>query len=73
MQKHLTSTGDEYTLNDALLLARNLIHGPLEPAKTPLPTIDEAIEALNHPRLWTHTWLTGTLALEVLADAKNGA
>ena len=57
----------EYTLYDALHLARLIKFGLTTTEKDPYPTIPEAIELIEH--CWMRkdfNWITGTKALECL-------
>ena len=62
----------DYTLDDALKLARSLKYGPLPLDSNPLPEIPEAIELIRMElRTCGFNWITGRVALEVLWHA-NG-
>ena len=62
----------EYMVEDALSLARSIIHGPLPPADAPTPTVDEAIEAISGSlRTCGFNWITGQTAIAVLKASKN--
>ncbi|MGE5609776.1 MAG: DUF6884 domain-containing protein [Bacillota bacterium] len=59
-----------YTLDDALGLARNLIHGPITPEDTPISSIPEAIAAVDRAiSTCDFNWLTGQEARRVLREA----
>lgn len=62
----------DYTLDDALALARSIKYGPLMMPSDPTPEILEAIELIRR-ELSTcgFNWITGQVALEVLRSA-NG-
>ena len=62
----------DYTTNDALSLARGIIHGPLPKKDDPVPSIDEAIAAIVECQKRTDfNWITGRVALEVLRASKG--
>ena len=62
----------DYTLDDALALARSIKYGPLMMPSDPDPEIPEAIEIMKKAlRASTFNWITGRVALEVLRSA-NG-
>ena len=62
----------DYTLDDALALARSIKYGPLMMPSDPTPEIPEAIEIIKKAlRASTFNWITGRVALEVLRGA-NG-
>ena len=62
----------DYTTEDALGLARGIIHGPLPKDDDPFPSIDEAIAAIEGCRKRTDfNWITGRVALEVLRASKG--
>jgi len=62
----------DYTLDDALKLARSLKYGPLLSASDPVPEIPEAIELIRHElRRCCFNWITGQVALQLLRNA-NG-
>ena len=62
----------DYTLDDALALARSIKYGPLMMPSDPVPEIPEAIEIMRKAlRASTFNWITGRVALEVLRSA-NG-
>ena len=64
----------EYMVEDALSLARSIIHGPLPPADAPTPTVDEAIEAISGSlRTCGFNWITGQTAIAVLMAHKKAA
>ena len=49
-----------YTTEDALALARSIIHGPLPPKDAPTPSIEEAIAAIEECRRRSDfNWITG--------------
>ncbi len=62
----------DYSLEDALALARSLKYGPLPLPSDPVPEIPEAIELIRQ-ELGTcgFNWITGRVALELLWHA-NG-
>lgn len=60
------------TTEDALSIARDLIHGPLPKPGDPVPTIDEAIEIIEEERRTCgFNWITGRVCLEVLRASKG--
>jgi len=62
----------DYTLEDALELARSIKYGPFMVPSDPVPEIPEAIEIMKKAlRASTFNWITGRVALEVLRSA-NG-
>ena len=62
----------DYTLGDALALARSIKFGPLMKPSDPFPEIPEAIGIIRKAlRVSTFNWITGRVALEVLRSA-NG-
>ena len=60
----------DYTTEDALSLARDLIYGPLPKPSDPTPSPEEALAAvedcLHH---CGHTWITGEIARDLLQIA----
>lgn len=57
------------TTEDALQIARNLIHGPgyYDHEKVPMPSFKEALEAIeDYSKRCGHQWLTGHYAKQVL-------
>lgn len=62
----------DYTLDDALALARSLKHGPFLKHSDPTPAIPEAIGIIrNSLKTCCFNWITGRVALEILRYA-NG-
>ncbi len=62
----------DYTLVDALNLARSLKYGPLPLPTDPVPEIPEAIELIKAElRKCGFNWITGQVALQLLRTA-NG-
>ena len=62
----------DYTLDDALALARSIKYGLLMMPSDPVPEIPEAIVIMKKAlRASTFNWITGRVALEVLRSA-NG-
>lgn len=62
----------DYTLDEALALARSIKYGPLPLPSDPTPEIPEAIEILGKSlRTCGFNWITGRVALELLRKA-NG-
>jgi hypothetical protein len=62
----------DYTLDEALALARSTKYGPLMKPSDPVPDIPEAIEIIRKAlKASTFNWITGRVALEVLRSA-NG-
>ena len=62
------------TVDDALILARNLKFGPLPRPTDPYPSLDEAIELIREERRGCgFNWLTGEAAEGVLREAKREA
>lgn len=62
----------DYTLEDALSLARDIRYGPLPKPTDPMPTVDEAIQILSDRRLHDFNWITGQTALQVLRAGRGG-
>lgn len=61
-----------YTLDEALSLARSLKYGPFTKPSDPTPEVPEAIEIIRKAlKASTFNWITGRVALEVLRSA-NG-
>lgn len=62
----------DYTLDDALELARSIKYGPLMKSTDPIPDIPEAIEAIKKVlKTCGFNWITGQVALQLLRNA-NG-
>lgn len=62
----------DYTLDDALALARSLKYGPFLKDSDPAPAIPEAIGIIrNSVKACGFNWITGRVALEILRNA-NG-
>jgi len=62
----------DYTLDDALELARSIKYGPLMKPSDPVPDIPEAIEVVMRAlKTCGFNWITGQVALELLRSA-NG-
>ncbi|MRR07544.1 MAG: hypothetical protein EG828_11530 [Deltaproteobacteria bacterium] len=62
----------DYTLDDALKLAKGIKYGVYTKPSDPVPDILEAIEFVRRTiRLSSFNWITGRVALEVLR-AGNG-
>ncbi|WP_145915451.1 hypothetical protein [Geobacter anodireducens] len=62
----------DYTLADALKLAKGIKYGVLTKPSDPEPDIPEAIDLVKKTfRLSTFNWITGRVALELLRAA-NG-
>jgi len=62
----------DYTLDDALKLARSIKYRPFMMPSDPVPEIAEAIKIIRKAlRASTFNWITGRVALEVLRSA-NG-
>jgi len=62
----------DYTLADALSLARTVKYAPFLNSTDPEPDIPEAIEIMRKAiKASTFNWITGRVALEVLRSA-NG-
>ena len=62
----------DYTLDEALALARSTKYGPLMKPSDPVPDIPEAIEIIGKSlRTCGFNWITGRVALELLRSA-NG-
>jgi hypothetical protein len=60
------------TYQDAITLAKQLLHGPFPPEDTPDPMREEARAAIREAlRTCGHTWLTGEAALEALDGGKD--
>jgi len=61
-----------YTLEDALMLARDLKYGPLPKPEDPTPSVAEAIELIDSaPAMRAFNWITGQTALQVLRAFPN--
>lgn len=62
----------DYTLDDALALARSIKYGPFVKPDDPVPEIPEAIGIVGKAlKASTFNWITGQVALQVLRSA-NG-
>ena len=62
----------DYTLDDALELARSIKYGPIMKPSDPVPDIPEAIEVIKRSlKTCGFNWITGQVALELLRSA-NG-
>lgn len=62
----------DYTLDDALQMARSIKYGPFLKPGDPVPEIAEAIEIVTKAlRGCGFNWITGCVALQVLRSA-NG-
>lgn len=62
----------DYTLEEALQLARSIKYGPLPLAGDPTPEVPEAIEIIAKSlRTCGFNWITGRVAQELLRSA-NG-
>jgi hypothetical protein len=63
----------QYTVEQALSLARGCKYGPLPKPTDPTPGIDEAIEIIrNDPTMRACNWITGQAAIEALSRARDG-
>ncbi|MBJ6726381.1 hypothetical protein [Geomesophilobacter sediminis] len=62
----------DYTLDEALALARSIKYGPLPLPSDPTPGIPEAIEIVGKSlRTCGFNWITGRVALELLRKANS--
>ncbi len=62
----------DYTVEQALALARLCKFGPLPKAADPTPSIDEAIEIIrDDPTMRACNWITGQTAIKVLRATRG--
>ncbi|HEY6874192.1 MAG TPA: hypothetical protein VI298_15820 [Geobacteraceae bacterium] len=63
----------DYTLDEALSLAKSLKYGPFMKPSYPTPEVSEAIEIIRKAlKATTFNWITGRVALELLRNANGG-
>lgn len=68
----MKSPSGDYSVEQALALARQCKFGPLPKDADPTPSIDEAIEIIKgDPTMRACNWITGQTAIEVLMATRG--